>query len=123
MSGMAIDRRAALALGGAAMLAPVAVSAGRTKPAAGILLFDPHSASARAMAQEVRGQRLVALTGDPVRLWRDMLGEMAGPIGGITNWSDYLILRGLAAERGLRIRREEHIPVPGQPLLVRWEAA
>jgi hypothetical protein len=123
MSGPDIDRRAALGLAGAALLAPVVASAGTTGPASGILLFDPNSPKARALAQEVRGQRLVALTGDPVRLWRDSLADAAGPIGGITNWSDYVILRGLAAEQGLRVRSEEHIAVPGNPMLVRWTAA
>lgn len=119
----AIDRRAALALGGAAMLAPVAASAGMTRPATGILLFDPSSPEARAIAEQARGYRLIALTGDPVRLWRDTLTDAPGPIGGVTRWSDYILLRGLAAEQRLRVRREESILVPGRPLLVRWEAA
>jgi hypothetical protein len=123
MSGPDIDRRAALGLGGAALLAPAVASAGITRSASGILLFDPGSPKARALAQEVRGQRLVALTGDPVRLWRDKLGDTTGPIGGITTWSDYVILRGLAAEQGLRVRSEEHIAVLGNPMLVRWMAA
>lgn len=123
MSGADIDRRAALALGTAAMLAPVAASAGVTKPAAGILLFDATSPEARALARQAHGQRLVALEGDPVRLWRDHLADASGPVGGITRWSDYLLLRDLAAERGLRIRDEERVALPGKPMLVRWTAA
>ena len=118
-----IDRRAALALGGAAMLAPVAAAARTASPATGILLFDPGSPEARAIARAARGHRLIALTGDPVRFWRDTLTDATGPIGGITRWSDYIILRGLAAEQRLRVRREETIAVAGKPLLVRWEAA
>ena len=123
MSGPELDRRAALGLGGAALLVPAVASAGTIRPASGILLFDPASPEARAMAKEARGQRLIALEGDPVRFWRDSLRDAAGPIGGITHWSDYVLLRGLAAEQGLRVRREEHIAVAGKPMLVRWVAA
>lgn len=123
MSGNGIDRRAALALGGAAMLAPAMAAAGPMERASGILLFDAGSPEAHRLAAQARGQRLIALHGDPVRLWRDTLADVAGPIGGITRWSDYVILRSLAAERGLRVRREESIPVEGRPLLIRWEAA
>lgn len=104
------------------MLAPAAASAGKSTPAAGILLFDATSPEARALADAARGQRLIALTGDPVRLWRDQLADASGPIGGITRWSDYLLLRELAAERGLRVRDEEHVALPGKPMLVRWTA-
>jgi len=121
----AIDRRTMLALGGATVaagLVPTAAIAGRAQ-AAGILFFDPASATARAMARQARGQRLIALAGDPVRLWRDNVDRRERAIGGITRWSDYLLLRELAAEHGLRIRREEHLRIPGQPMLVDWAAA
>jgi hypothetical protein len=118
-----VDRRGALALGGAALLVPAVASAGTAKPSCGILLFDPASPTARALAKQAYGQQLIALRGDPVRLWRDRLATAAGPIGGITTWADYVILRGLAAERGLRIRHEEHVAVPGKAMLVRWTAA
>jgi len=121
-----IDRRTAIALGGATLAAgllPAAAAAvGQRAPAGGILLFEPRLAEARALARQARGQRLIALTGDPVRLWRDRLKDVSGPIGGITRWSDYMLLRDLAFEQGLRIRREEHIRVAGQPMLVDWTA-
>lgn len=122
MSGPQIDRRTALSLGGAALLAPAVASAGKTPRASGVLLFDPASPEARAMAQAAKGQRLIALEGDPVRLWRDRLHDVPGPIGGIMRWSDYLILRGLAAEIGLRVRSEDYVLVEGKPMLVRWTA-
>jgi hypothetical protein len=110
-------------LGGAALLAPAVASAGTTPRASGVLLFDPASPESRAIARAAKGQRLIALEGDPVRMWRDTLRDASGPIGGITRWSDYLILRGLAAEQGLRVRGEEFVPVSGKPMLVRWTAA
>lgn len=123
MTERMVDRRSALAIGGAAMLAPTAAAAGATAPTCGIMLFDPRSAQARAIARAVPGQQLIALVGDPVRLWRDRLATARGPIGGVTNYSDYIILRGLAAEQGLRIRHETPILVSGAPMLVRWTAA
>jgi len=120
-----IDRRTMLAFGGATVaagLVPAAATAGRTQ-AAGILFFDPASATARAMARQTRGQRLIALAGDPVRLWRDTVDARESTVGGITRWSDYLLLRELAAEHGLRIRREEYLRSAGQPMLVHWAAA
>lgn len=48
------------------------------------------------------GMTLVALGIDPVRQWRDGLAaELAAqqqPVIGLTNWPDYLLMRGLAAE-------------------------
>ena len=121
--GSGIDRRRALALGGAAMLAPATASAVTSRASCGILLFDAASEEACAIAKRAIGQRLIALEGDPVRLWRDQLAAARGPIGGVTSWSDYIILRGLASEQGLRIRQEEHVAVAGKPMLVRWTAA
>jgi len=123
MAGPEIGRRAALTLGGAAVLAPAAASAATGKPACGVLVFDPASPQARTMAKAVYGQRLVALEGDPVRLWRAQLADAKGPVGGITSWADFLILRGLAAEQGLRVVQEDHVPVAGKAMLVRWTAA
>ena len=115
-----------LALGGGAVAAgllPATATAGAPHAAAGILFFDSGSPTARARARQARGQRLIALTGDPVRLWRDNVDRQEKAISGITRWSDYLLLRELAAEQGLRVRREEQLRIPGRPMLVDWAAA
>lgn len=48
------------------------------------------------------GMSMVELGIDPVRQWRDGLAEALAssqqPIIGLTNWSDYQLMRGLAAE-------------------------
>ena len=125
MSGL--DRRGVLALGGAAVAAgvvPAAAAARRARGAAsGMLVFDPSSAEARATAANMRGHRLVALEGDPVRLWRAHLAEAPGPLHGVTRWSDYLILRGLAEERGQRLRSEARVVTTRGPMIVRWSMA
>jgi len=56
------------------------------------------------------GARFVELTDDPVRQWR---GEIASLLThpdtrlfGITQWSDYLLVRGMAAETRRHVRHE-----------------
>lgn len=122
-----VDRRSLLALGGAAVAAgalPAALDALTARRAAsavgGVLLFDAVAAEARTLAGQARGQRLIAVSGDPVRLWRDRIAGRAGPVSGITRWSDYLVLRSLAEEHGLRVRREDRVPVARGASLVRW---
>ena len=123
MSGGSIDRRAALTLAGVSVAAGIAPVQAVVRPASGVLLFDPNLPDARAAAASAFGQRLVALQGDPVRLWRDRMRGHPGPVHGITRWSDYLLLSELAAEQGLRITHEQRIAVPGAAMLVRWTAA
>ena len=55
---------------------------------------------------------VVALAGDPVRLWRDGLKARVaegGALYGLTLWADLLIFQGLAAElrRHVRIVRQD----------------
>ena len=48
------------------------------------------------------GMDAVALGGDPVQQWRRQLAEIVAsspvPVYGLTDWSDYQLLRGLCAE-------------------------
>jgi hypothetical protein len=55
---------------------------------------------------------LIALRGDPVRLWRDGLREtvvQGGALYGLTLWADLVIFQGLASElrRHVRVVRED----------------
>lgn len=71
---------------------------------AGIVLYKDGDESSKALALEFSdtGMTLVALGIDPVRQWRDGLSEVFADkqqtIIGLTNWSDYMLMRGLAAE-------------------------
>jgi hypothetical protein len=69
------------------------------------------------------GLTAVALSDDPVRQWRDGLGDIAGgqgvPITGLTNWADYLVLSGLAAEQRKHVVLEMQHPVT-QPGSENW---
>ncbi len=69
-----------------------------------LALYQPHDAHATAFADELAaaGFATLALTDDPVRLWRDGLGRLVTTenvvLVGLSNWTDYTVLRGLAAE-------------------------
>lgn len=115
-----VDRRTLLAAGGAAAAMGAIPATAGAPAASGVLLFDPGSAEARAEAATARGQRLIALDGDPVRIWRNALAAHRGPVAGLTRWSDYVVLRSLAEERGLRIRNEERVAVMRGAMIVRW---
>jgi len=60
---------------------------------------------------------VIALTEDPVRLWRSDAGELLRRpetrLLGVTGWADYLMVRGLAAESRRHVRSEQHDPESG----------
>jgi hypothetical protein len=96
----------ALALGSAAV--PLPMLAANTRRLAGrptLGLYQPHDPHATAFADELAaaGISTLALTDDPVRQWRDGLGKLVTEenfvLLGLGNWSDYTLLRGLAAEQ------------------------
>lgn len=110
------DRRQFLALGGlatAATLLPSLEAVGWS-PGAGraVLVHDPALAVPGVLATRIAGEggRIVALDGDPVRLWRDGLDAQVratGRLYGYTLWADLLIFRGLAREVRLNLAREQ----------------
>jgi hypothetical protein len=56
------------------------------------------------------GARFIELTDDPVRQWRSEISALLTHpdtrLFGITQWSDYLIVRGMAAETRRHVRHE-----------------
>ena len=126
MTGPMIDRRMALLATGAAFASarlPAAPGNAPQRSHAKIFLFDPRSAEARAMARRTQGKRLIALKGDPMRLWRDIVARGRQSVEGVTRWSDFVLLRELARDSGMRVISEEHKPATEQALLVRWTIA
>ncbi|MGV3592203.1 MAG: hypothetical protein ACO1PZ_10980 [Gammaproteobacteria bacterium] len=69
-----------------------------------LVLYRSHDVHATVFADEFHheGFATLALSDDPVRQWRDGLGRLLRDdnllLIGLTNWSDYAMLRGLAAE-------------------------
>ncbi|MFM1887489.1 MAG: hypothetical protein RL026_2646 [Pseudomonadota bacterium] len=87
-----------------AIASPLGPAARDWSATATVVLHDPRIAldpevTARFAA---RGVRVIPLVGDPVRLWRSaelgaLLADPSTRLLGLTRWSDYVILRGLAA--------------------------
>ena len=69
-----------------------------------LVLYQAHDPHASAFAAEfsAAGYATLALTDDPVRQWRDGLSRLVRDehllLIGLSNWSDYSMLSGLAAE-------------------------
>jgi hypothetical protein len=102
-------------------------SLGALKQRQGIVLYrenDLHSLSfAETLSQS--GMQPIALSNDLVRQWRDGLGELvmksSQAIIGLGNWSDYFVIRGLAAEQRQHVMLELQHPVE-QPGRENWAA-
>jgi hypothetical protein len=95
----------AVALTSAAV--PLPVLAANTRKLANrsaLVLYQAHEPHATAFADELAaaGFSTLAMTDDPVRQWRDGLGRLVLDenfvLLGLSNWADYMIVRGLAAE-------------------------
>jgi hypothetical protein len=86
---------------------------------ASVVLHDPRLAiDAQVVSRlEAAGARFIALTDDPVRLWRgtqrDLLSHRGTRLFGVTRWPDFLIVRGLAAETRRLVRHESLDPATG----------
>lgn len=98
-------RRDVLAGAGGALavaaMAPLAARASVRAP--GIVLCDPRSETSQRFAAVLAraGSTAIALEADPVRQWYAGLRETVerhGSVAALTDWSRYLMLRGLAAE-------------------------
>lgn len=114
-----MNRRTALILTGASLAGGLSVKTAQAAPSVTVFV-DPSLPAGEAMA---RRRRTVKIEGDRVRLWRAVRAGNQGPVQGITSWSDFLLLRELAAEDGLRITSETRQKTTGAPLTVLWTAA
>jgi energy-coupling factor transporter ATP-binding protein EcfA2 len=86
---------------------------------ASVVLHDRRIKMDPVIAQRLarNGAQVIALTEDPVRLWRSAVGTVLQQpdtrLFGVTLWADYLIVRGLAAESRRHVRHERHDPEAG----------
>lgn len=117
-----LDRRAVLTVSGAAVVAAVTAAQGAAAPAAGD--GDPLAGSAAntvvlqdrrlALPGDVRtrlagnGACLLTLEADPVRMWRGehaaLLAARETRLLGVTQWIEFVMIQGLAAESRRRVR-------------------
>jgi hypothetical protein len=115
----AVSLGAAMPLATQAAVAALPDSSASAAASATVILHDPRvSLDAGTMAQLQRnGAQHVALTDDPVRLWRgELKALLAHPdtrLVGVTLWADFLIVRGLAAESRRHVQFERLDPATG----------
>ncbi|HTV49999.1 MAG TPA: hypothetical protein VME21_02360 [Steroidobacteraceae bacterium] len=114
--GIGLSRRALLQLALAQALGSAVIAAPRSGSAPALLIYDGRIPRSRAfgltpapLALDVAQQEADA--------WRRLRAwSAAGPVSGLTRWSDYLQARGALQHRGLRVRSEHR-----QGELIQWE--
>ncbi len=109
----------------AALVARTGVLTAPVMPTLSIRVFDPTIPAARELAQSAGpwGAQVWALEGDPIRFWRQLPVSGARQISGFTRWSDFVLLRGLAAEQRMRVRHERDLSSTLGGSLFAWEIA
>lgn len=86
---------------------------------ASVVLHDPRIQIEPAVRArlEASGARFIELSEDPVRQWRgELAAVLADPstrLFGVSNWPDFLMVRGLAAESRRHVRHESLDPATG----------
>ena len=109
---LTLKRRDILAGGAATLLSAGAAAGASAVPTALFFtVYSPNILQARRLAQKAAHSSTAAipLTGDLVALWKTRLSKNRGALHGFTSWSDFVLLRGLAEEQGLRVRAETRL--------------
>ena len=125
---MKIDRRNALKgtaiLGAASAIPASAARASTDKP---LIVYDSRLAETRAFVDGRTGYAYLDIAGEETGLWRELRSSDAAPrrIEGLTRWSDYVQLREVYEERGLRVMAEHRVsaPLSKSRELFRWSMA
>lgn len=106
----AIGRRTFIALAGSVAMAPL-VGIPAIAAEARFAIYDSRIAASRSFA--TRAARTFDIAGQDDVHWRDARARLAAMAHdgatGVTSWSDWVNLRGLLAERGLRVAHETHL--------------
>jgi hypothetical protein len=103
---MRMNRRTLLKSGAVAGgIAAAPVAAGAFIPPA-LIVFDGRVLSSRAFAHKMGGRRL-DIAQEDILFWRNLRAtNKGGRIEGLTSWSDWVLVRGLLEEKGLRVKQE-----------------
>ena len=124
---MNVDRRTALfgiAGSGAAASIP---SAARATFAPTILFADTRLPATGGFVAGAAGARVIDIATAEDDLWREVRDFVpAGSrVRGLTRWSDWITLRGVLLEKGLRVRDERAADpaLTGDTALFHWEMA
>ena len=115
-----LQRRDVLAGGAALAAVGPSASAFANARRTALAVYTDDFPLARDLALKDANGLAAPLKGDLVRAWSAKLSKHRGAIIGYTNWSDYVLLRGLAEERGLRLPAETQMRGPAGKTLFRW---
>lgn len=123
-------KRREILIGSGAAATAIVASSGASPLDAGstgasvLTVYTDDIPSARDLALATsQGTKVAALKGDLMQLWKARLGKHRGAIQGYTSWSDFVLLRGLGEERGLRLRAEAQLRYNGKKPVFRWVMA
>lgn len=115
---VALDRRDCLSLIAVAVAAgAVASPTDARMHDEALWLIDPSLANVGEGAG-----RVVHLRGDRMRIWRNVIAGQATQLRGLTRWSDFMLLRELARDDGMRICSERFQRTAKGGLTVLWSA-
>ncbi len=109
---MKMTRRNLIRAGGlaGAVAAMPAFAAGNH---AALAIYDSRLPEGRLFARQARTQGIstIDIAGEERGHWRSLRSTPvgAGPVSGVTGWSDWVIVRGLLEEKGKRIRAETRL--------------
>lgn len=122
---ISVRRRDILCGAAAALFAsgPAAAIARAGSPVLTVYTEDfPHALDFAWKTARIDGP-VLALSGDLVTFFKTRLADHRGVLQGYTSWSQYVVLRGLAEEQGLRLSAETQLPGAGGRALFRWVMA
>ncbi len=90
-----------------------------------LTVYTQGSPQARDLAQKAAytSSRVIPLAGDLVEFWKTRIAKHRGPIQGFTSWSEFVLLRGMAEENGMRLRAEAQLHSTASKPVFRWMMA
>ncbi len=103
---MRFDRRSLLKSGAVAGGLVAAPAAAKAFDPPALVIYDSRVLASRAFAHMALADKIDVAQEDGT-LWRNMrTANRSGRVEGLTSWSDWVLVRGLLEERGLRVKME-----------------
>ena len=105
---MRINRRTLLKNGSLVAGIVATTGAGRAFEGPAIIIYDSRDLKSRAFAYRKPGPKIDVAQED-VQMWRSLRTINKRRVEGLTIWSDWVLVRGLLEEKGLRVKQEAKI--------------
>ncbi len=122
---MRASRRSVLKGAGVTVFAVGLTGRADSSQAASIMVHDSRIPESRAFAETCKGLLRINLAEKNEARLQSLraLGPNPGPVIGVTGWNDWVMVRGLLEEKGLRLVSEAPVPAPvsGKAHLFAWE--